>query len=139
MSLRTESADDNFCRNLEVDHDGRVVVSSFLQAASAGKLDAVRKGLESRDRRRLLVAADQQQSIPELRQKLKCKPASPRRSAAHLAARDGRTEVLQLLRDHGCEMEVLDRFGRSPLHLACEHGKASLGRLLMLLCLALCC
>ena len=32
MSLRTESADDNFCRNLEVDHDGRVVVSSFLQA-----------------------------------------------------------------------------------------------------------
>eukprot|EP00434_Breviolum_minutum_P018519 symbB.v1.2.016332.t1/scaffold1222.1/size194531/6 len=101
-------------RSLEIDPDGRIVSSSFLQAASNGNVDAIRKGLESRDRRRLLVALDQQQ-----------------RSAAHLAGREGHAEVLQLLHDHGCELEALDRFGRSPLHLACEHGKANAAKFLI--------
>ncbi|CAJ1342197.1 unnamed protein product, partial [Effrenium voratum] len=100
--------------SLETDPDGRIVTSSFLQAAANGFVDALRKGLESRDRRRLMVASDQQQ-----------------RSAAHLAARSGHAEALRLLHNHGCEMEAMDRFGRTALHLACEHGKADVVKVLL--------
>ncbi|CAL1168136.1 unnamed protein product [Cladocopium goreaui] len=73
--------------------------------------------LESRDRRRLMVATDQQQMGPQSIQKKE--------------RREGHAEVLQLLHDHGCELEALDRFGRSPLHLACEHGKANAAKFLL--------
>lgn len=90
---------------------------SFLQAVDAGDAEAVRKLLESRDRKRLTVALDEQQ-----------------RTCAHIAAKKGHVEVLRLLHDHMAELESKDKFGRTPLHLACEYGKPTSELLLFYRC-----
>eukprot|EP00913_Durusdinium_trenchii_P011264 g10577.t1 len=43
----------------------------------------------------------------------------------------GQQEVIGLLHDHGVLLEALDRNGRTPLHLACEHGRLEAAAILL--------
>jgi ankyrin repeat protein len=40
-------------------------------------------------------------------------------TAVHLAAQHGRLAVLQLLLDHGCDLNTQNEYGLAPLHYAC--------------------
>ena len=41
------------------------------------------------------------------------------RTAMHLASAGGHEEIIKLLINEGCDVNVLDRFGRTPLYEAC--------------------
>eukprot|EP01012_Entosiphon_sulcatum_P040065 TRINITY_DN5369_c0_g1_i1.p2 TRINITY_DN5369_c0_g1~~TRINITY_DN5369_c0_g1_i1.p2 ORF type:complete len:578 (+),score=78.47 TRINITY_DN5369_c0_g1_i1:3334-5067(+) len=44
------------------------------------------------------------------------------KSLLHFAAETGNTGVIELLFENGAEVEATDKYGRTPLHLACLYG-----------------
>ena len=46
------------------------------------------------------------------------------RTLVHLAAENGRVEILDKLKDKGAPMDEMDSLGETPLHLAAKNGKA---------------
>jgi len=87
---------------------------AFLKAVANGDAEAVNRWLESKDRRRLMDAVDEN-----------------RRGCVHLASRAGHLEVLRLLHIHGADQEARDRFGNTPLHLACQYAHRELLEVLL--------
>lgn len=51
-------------------------------------------------------------------------------SALHLAAQDGRADIVRLLKEHGCVDGLPDLKGRCPSDLARLHGHAAIARTL---------
>ena len=54
-------------------------------------------------------------------------PCFPNEAALHAAVTCGQHEIVELLLDHNCDVNVLDALGRTPLHRACRHGKVKIG------------
>ena len=49
----------------------------------------------------------------------------------HFAVRFGRTEIAKLLIDHGADIHAVDDDGEMPLHTAVLHGRAEIAKLLV--------
>ncbi|CAD7930299.1 unnamed protein product [Amoebophrya sp. A25] len=56
---------------------------------------------------------------------------SGKKTVAHMAAKEGYADILQVLADHSAEMGSKDRTGRNPLHIACEYGQPKAVQLLL--------
>ncbi|CAD7923349.1 unnamed protein product [Amoebophrya sp. A120] len=54
-----------------------------------------------------------------------------KKTALHMAAKEGYVDIIQLLADHSAEMDAKDRTGRNPLHIACEYGQAKAVQMLL--------
>jgi len=54
-------------------------------------------------------------------------PCFPNEAALHVAVTCGQHEIVELLLEHNCDVNVLDALGRTPLHRACRHGKVKIG------------
>ena len=66
-----------------------------------------------------------------LRDVLEASSDTSRRTAIHLAARQGDVAILELLVDFGASIESRDGAGRTALHVASEYGRGSACGLLM--------
>jgi len=48
----------------------------------------------------------------------------------HYASEHGHTDVIQLLIDHGADIDAKNKWGTTPLHLASSHGHTEIVKLL---------
>ena len=88
---------------------------SMTASIVAGDVDTIRDMLtRSSDIRRLLEPPD-----------------TSNRTSLHLASREGKVEIVQLLVDFGAPLEARDTTGRTPLHVACEYGQTTCAMLLL--------
>ncbi len=85
----------------------------FHKAVMQGDYEAVR-GFLSKNSKSFVAAED-----------------ATRKTAVHMACKDGYADIVQVLADHSADLEVKDRTGRTPLHIACEYGQAKCVNLLL--------